>query len=175
MKDYTVIRENIEALEKKEEFQVNIWEKDIFNITVSDKNVFDLTENDELVLKIIYHLENVFVEHLRLILKPIFTDYGFRKMIKRLEDERWIWSKEIKLGKAYALDQKAVKLIKPYDSFQKKITISEAGAFLNYVKGAIIASKIEVLVFQKVSNSFKKESNQFQELYIYYQYIKNIV
>ncbi|MGF7058668.1 hypothetical protein [Brassicibacter mesophilus] len=175
MNDYKAIKENIEALENKEEFQSNIWGKSIFNITVSDKNVFDLTENDELVLKIIYHLENVFVEHLKLILKPIFTDYGFRRMTKRLEDEKWIWSKNLNLGRVYALNEKAVKLIKPHDAIQKKINISEASVYLNYVKGAIIANKIESLAFQKVSNSFKKESAQFKELYIYYQYIKNIV
>ena len=146
----------------------------LFDIDVfEDINFKMFSREHREYLQIIYALDYVTEEGLRLILLPIYGEHGFKKATKKLIDEGFIYKEKFGKDKFIALTRKGNQYFQQ-DEINVEKTVIREGAIGNHrAKETVIVAEIIKAYKQYLLRGFKnlaqEERNQFlKEQYIRY-------
>ena len=159
-----MFNELIERYNDNKRFQKNIWNRKVFK---------ELTERQEIIVKIIYFLENIFKEDLRNICFYLYSDDAFDTTLKKLRNEGYIFYERKKLGTIYALTNKSISSLEPFNQNYTSVNIGDKELYANKIKGAIIAKQINAELLDNLKNEFFNHTKNQAEIYILNQFIKN--
>ena len=154
----------IERYNSNKRFQKSIWDIKVFE---------ELTERQEIVIKIIYFLENVFKEDLKNICFYLYSDDAFDTTLKKLRNEGYIFFKRNGMGTIYALTNKSISLLQPFNVYYTSVRIGDKELYANKIKGAIIAKQINAELLDNLKTEFLNYTENQAEIYLLNQFIKN--
>lgn len=156
----------IERYNNNRRFQRSIWDIKVFG---------ELTERQEIVLKILYFSENIFKEDLKNICFFLYSDDVFDTTLKKLRDEGYVFYKRNGMGTVYALTNKSISILQPFNVNYTSIKIGDKELYANKIKGSIVAKQINGELLTHLKIEFLNHSENQIEIYILNQFIKNFI
>lgn len=125
-------------------------------------------------LQIIYALDYVTEEGLRLLLLPIYGEHGFKKATKKLIDEGFVYKERFGKEKFIALTRKGNQYFQPDEINVEKTVIREGSIGTHRAKETIIVAEIIKVYRQYLLQSFKNLTQEERNQFLKEQYIKYV-